>query len=69
MTRLVTTPWVIHKPMERSLEPPPVFASTLRERGLGSPQLLVGDGKLGIWAALAEVFPAVALNAAPTTGP
>jgi putative transposase len=29
----------------------------LRERGLANPQLLIGDGNLGIWAALAEVFP------------
>jgi transposase-like protein len=32
----------------------------LRERGLRVPRLLVADGHLGIWAALAEVFPEVA---------
>ena len=32
----------------------------LRERGLGAPLLAVGDGALGLWAALAEVFPATA---------
>jgi transposase-like protein len=30
----------------------------LRERGLGAPLLAVGDGGLGLWAALAEVYPA-----------
>ncbi|CAN5487727.1 IS256 family transposase [soil metagenome] len=30
----------------------------LRERGLRSPLLAVGDGALGLWAALREVFPA-----------
>ncbi len=29
----------------------------LRERGLSSPRLVVGDGHLGIWAALTEVYP------------
>ena len=29
----------------------------LRERGLGAPLLAVGDGALGLWAALSEVFP------------
>jgi transposase-like protein len=30
----------------------------LRDRGLGSPKLVTGDGALGAWAALREVFPA-----------
>jgi hypothetical protein len=30
----------------------------LRERGLAAPLLAVGDGALGLWAALSEVFPA-----------
>lgn len=29
----------------------------LRDRGLSAPKLLVADGNLGIWAALAQVFP------------
>jgi len=32
----------------------------LRQRGLAIPRLLVADGHLGIWAAMAEVFPEVA---------
>jgi transposase-like protein len=32
----------------------------MRERGLAIPRLLVADGHLGIWAAVAEVFPEVA---------
>jgi transposase-like protein len=32
----------------------------LRERGLTAPLLAVGDGALGLWAALGEVFPATA---------
>jgi len=32
----------------------------LRARGMGSPRLVIADGHLGIWAALAEVFPEVA---------
>jgi transposase-like protein len=32
----------------------------LRERGLGAPLLAVGDGALGLWAALTEVFPSTA---------
>jgi transposase-like protein len=31
----------------------------LRERGLRTPRLIIADGHLGIWAALAEVFPEV----------
>lgn len=31
----------------------------LRERGLRTPRLLIADGHLGIWAALADVFPEV----------
>ncbi len=30
----------------------------LRERGLAAPLLAIGDGGLGLWAALAEVYPA-----------
>lgn len=30
---------------------------SLKQRGLGSPQLFVGDGHLGIWAALRDVYP------------
>lgn len=33
---------------------------SLRQRGLRIPRLVVADGHLGIWAALAEVFPEVA---------
>jgi transposase-like protein len=29
----------------------------LRERGLAAPLLAVGDGALGLWAALREVYP------------
>lgn len=29
----------------------------LRERGLGSPKLVIGDGHLGIWGALRNVYP------------
>lgn len=29
----------------------------LRERGLGAPRVFVGDGNLGLWAALRDVFP------------
>jgi transposase-like protein len=29
----------------------------LRDRGLGAPRVAVGDGALGLWAALREVFP------------
>lgn len=29
----------------------------LRERGMGAPRLVVGDGHLGIWGALGSVFP------------
>jgi putative transposase len=32
----------------------------LRERGMKLPRLLVADGHLGIWAAVAEIFPEVA---------
>jgi putative transposase len=32
----------------------------LRGRGMSSPRLVIADGHLGIWAALAEVFPAAA---------
>lgn len=30
----------------------------LRERGLAAPLLAIGDGALGLWAALGEIFPA-----------
>jgi Transposase, Mutator family len=30
----------------------------LRRRGLGAPVVMVGDGALGLWAALRDVFPA-----------
>ena len=33
---------------------------SLRDRGLALPRLVIADGHLGIWAALAEVFPEVA---------
>ena len=29
----------------------------LKRRGLGTPKLVIGDGHLGIWGALAAVFP------------
>jgi putative transposase len=29
----------------------------LRDRGLAAPMIAVGDGALGLWAALREVFP------------
>lgn len=32
----------------------------LRDRGLSAPRLAVGDGNLGLWAALGEVFPETA---------
>jgi putative transposase len=32
----------------------------LKQRGLNSPQLVIGDGALGIWGALANVFPGAA---------
>lgn len=32
----------------------------LKQRGLPSPRLVIGDGHLGIWGALANVFPAAA---------
>ena len=32
----------------------------LRERGMAAPRLVIADGHLGIWAAMAEVFPEVA---------
>jgi transposase-like protein len=30
----------------------------LRRRGMGAPVVMVGDGALGLWRALGEVFPA-----------
>ena len=33
---------------------------SLRDRGLGAPVLAVGDGNLGFWAAIREVFPSIA---------
>ena len=41
----------------------------LRERGLVAPLLAVGDGALGLWAGLREVFPPRATNVAGTTRP
>jgi putative transposase len=32
----------------------------LRRRGMRAPAVMVGDGALGLWAALGEVFPATA---------
>ena len=32
----------------------------LRDRGMNCPKLVVGDGHLGIWGALANVYPAAA---------
>ena len=32
----------------------------LRDRGLSCPRLVVGDGHLGIWGALGNVYPQVA---------
>jgi transposase-like protein len=37
-----------------------VILRDLQKRGLNSPQLVIGDGALGIWGALANVFPAAA---------
>lgn len=33
------------------------FLRGLRERGMGCPRLIVGDGNLGIWGAVGEVYP------------
>jgi transposase-like protein len=42
----------------------------LRDRGMDkAPFLAVGDGSLGLWAALDQVFPATATSAAGTTAP
>ena len=30
---------------------------SLRDRGMNAPKMAIGDGHLGIWAALAEIFP------------
>ena len=30
---------------------------SLRDRGVDAPKLAVGDGALGLWSALAEVYP------------
>jgi putative transposase len=35
---------------------------SLRDRGLGAPVLAVGDGALGFWAALRDVFPTTAVQ-------
>jgi transposase-like protein len=37
-----------------------VLLRGMRERGLAVPRLLIADGHLGIWAAVAEVFPEIA---------
>lgn len=39
----------------------------LRDRGLNEPKLVTGDGALGAWAALRDVFPARASSAAGCT--
>jgi len=40
----------------------------LRDRGLAPPMAAVGDGALGLWAALDQVFPTTNTSAAGTTG-
>lgn len=40
----------------------------LKRRGLACPRVIVGDGHLGIWGALANVYPAATESAAGTTG-
>ena len=40
----------------------------LRDRGLAPPLLAVGDGALGLWAALDQVFPPPNTSVAGTTG-
>ena len=40
----------------------------LRDRGLSPPLLAVGDGALGLWAALGQVFPLRNTSVAGTTG-
>ena len=40
----------------------------LRDRGLAPPLLAVGDGALGLWAALDQVFPNTEHHVAGTTG-
>jgi hypothetical protein len=47
------------------------WADLLRDaarRGMRAPVLAVGDGALGFWAALGEVFPATRTSAAGSTG-
>ena len=47
------------------------WASILRDvraRGLRAPRLVIGDGHLGIWAGLRQVYPEARNNAAGTTG-
>jgi len=39
----------------------------LRRRGMGAPVVMVGDGALGLWRALREVFPQQAMPAVRTT--
>ena len=33
------------------------FLRDLRARGMGSPKLVIGDGHLGIWGALRNIYP------------
>jgi transposase-like protein len=40
----------------------------LKRRGLNEPRLVVGDGALGAWAALRDVFPARVSSAAGASG-
>jgi putative transposase len=39
----------------------------LKERGMNSPRLVVGDGHLGIWGALRNIYPAAEEHGAGTT--
>jgi transposase-like protein len=40
-----------------STEPRAVVLRDLKDRGLNAPKLVTGDGALGAWAALRDVFP------------
>lgn len=42
------------------------FLRDLKQRGLAAPRLVVGDGHLGIWAALRNVYPQVEERVAGT---
>lgn len=53
--------------VERHRESTAAWAEVVRalwDRGLAAPLVAVGDGNLGTWAALAEVFPSTRLRAA-----